>query len=717
MVASTDWSAGRTSEQARKAFEAAAADGARLVALTSFGPPDAPLHNLIWARPNEPVEQRLELDVGLAALEATVRRHAAEGFYVAAVSMTGPAPSSVLALLFERAPPGGSEPELVRPAPFRDASGVFFLHRALAGRDGHATYVRSIACAGAPEDDRGTGLMVTAVLWPQPDVHIASAVHLDEVAPGERWQSSSSVAVVESVARPVVALPVEGGKWVLSLWHDTTLAPWPSPDPLAPGPRAIVDESFGVPISDVLSRIEARADEDLGPVAIGVHGDLDRCSALIVHGDVRAPIPLRRQLTWREAGGATSPSSDHPLDAWMRRKMSEIGARHAQLVVMRGSRTPWARAYTFAEPGYPSLTLDGAMRLGSVSKPVTAMALMRHLVAEGPDLLDESIFGAELLDLPVPAGVELPSVSLRELLTHRAGLHSFQSLRPDDPNNPVSEDRVAAALGKPDLAPDAGDLRAALAHFDLHEVFGHEPPGLAESEYANEGYVLVGELVGKRLVNRFDGYARAMTDLFLQTALPDAVDDVQSRGVLLGLGPEAARARRESPAHPSSPTWCEERSTSTREEPGLVLPPYRDNGRFLGGAAGLCVPLTWIARLVHVEGGKHRWADERMRLGFQRGPAGYWTTTDDRGRRTCRVMRLHHNGRIEGGSALLVHQAPLDAASGSEAIPSETITAVVAFNQLGPLYFEPDGTTLLRLLKELERDPDYRTRDALGTAS
>jgi len=720
-------SLGCTSQQALRAFTDRASSGWRLTSLSSFGTSAAPLHNMLWARTAQPVEQRLDVDVGLAALDDILRRRAEEGLFVASVGMTSATASPVLALLFESAPSSGLEPRFLSPASFCDRAGVFFLHRALAGQAGHALYVRSVACAGVPSNDRGTGLLIAAVLWPQPNVRIASAVHLDAVAPNEGWQSIPSVAVLESAGRPVVALPLDRGKWVVSLWHDTQLTQWPTPNPFAAGSRSIVDQSLGVSFADVLAQVESRSAKRLQPVGVGVSGDAAQCDALVIYGDADGPIPRERHFSWSEsyalserrvdqaeqpAGSTGAASSTHPLDDWMRRKMSDIGARHGQLVITRGGKTPWARAYTFAEPGYPIATLDDAMRLGSVSKSLTTIPLMREILAEGGDLLDDDIFGDSLLAIAAPEDGALPRVSLRDLLTHRAGLRSYESLMPDDPHNPISEDRVAAMLEKADRAPEAGDLRAALQHVDIQTVFGHAPPALAQSEYANEGYVLLGEIVGKRIKNRYGGFAEVMTDLFSEVGAPSVSDDLPARGVMMGRGQAEAHARRESPAHPSSPTWCEDRFGRSDPRP-LVLASYGDNGPFLGGAAGLCVPLVWVARLMRAQGVSRfsepgGWTDERMQLGFQQGPAGYWTSVDGDEKRTSRVVRLHHNGRIEGGCALLVHQAPLDGTPECAAM-----TILVAFNQLGPLEFEPDGQRLLALLKSLEEDPDFALRDVL----
>src|SRR5262249_2764123 len=160
------------------------------------------------------------------------------------VGMAGRAERPVLAFVLERDPACTSPPKFVPPRPFRDEDGTFFIVRAAGDEGREGGYLRSIAAAGAPRDASGAGLMVAGIWAQQPDVRIGWAVHLDEVA-GGAWRDRSEPRTLETVARPVMAIPIAGAasaRWVLSLWHDRLLEPWPSPDPFARTRRFACDE-------------------------------------------------------------------------------------------------------------------------------------------------------------------------------------------------------------------------------------------------------------------------------------------------------------------------------------------------------------------------------------------------------------------------------------------------------------------------------------------
>lgn len=191
-------------------------------------------------------------------------------------------------------------------------------------------------------------------------------------------------------------------------------------------------------------------------------------------------------------------------------------------------------------------------------------------------------------------------------------------------------------------------------------------------------------------------------------------------------------ARRESPAHPIHPTWTIDRFEDAREP--LTLTPYACNGPFLGAAAGLCVPLVWVARVL-ARLGPHRdqvslWKPmdaeralspaapgSRGAHGVYVGGSGWWTFHS-----ATRVggapvpepyRRIHHNGRLDGCAALLVHQMRILPAGASHANVQGpgTLSLVMATNQLGPLYDEPHARQLFDILRDLEGSAGWDEED------
>jgi len=535
------------------------------------------------------------------------------------------------------------------------------------------------------------------------------------------------------VARPVQLQVLGAGatRLVLSLWHDTRMKPWPSPDPLAAVTPACVDE--GIAVARLAETLATRVGvERRALLSVSALGGAE-AERILLFGerDREAPLPRRRAgldvvLAIGDAGAITTadapdapaaePSGEatHPLDAWMWNHMAMTGSRHAQLVVVRGLALVHAAAYTLAEEGYPVASLHDAMRVGSVTKLVTALATLAAVFGSSGDASSSEVDldRRALQVMGVDAASRAPrlsSVTLRHLLAHDAGLPSFPELRPDDPANPLSDAGVARAAGREDHARPGDLVQAVLAALD-DGILTRAPGGAgAALAYSNEGYVWLGELVGLLHAGDPAGFERALRDLVWRPAQVEP----GSRGALGARDPAASRARGESPPHPLTPTW--RRVTRDDGTTDVALTTRADNLPFLGGAAGLVVPLLWLARLGRalvdpaVQVAPFR-AGDRERLaapvapgtrrghGVFLGDTAWWTY---RGREglpvSTRVVRMHHNGRVDGGTSLLVQQTPLDPADLDAAL-----TIVVAENQLGALYEKPHGRELLAILRNLE---------------
>jgi CubicO group peptidase (beta-lactamase class C family) len=569
-------------------------------------------------------------------------------------------------------------------------------------------------------------------------------VHLDAVdAADASWRDRWEPRTLETIARPVLAIPIAsstGGRWVLSLWHDRILEPWPAPDPFAHALRFTADEVLGsAALADAVAG--RRAGEDRRVIALGAgqgpegtrfvalygspgtEATLDRRFVAVAPGD-EAPPSVALDATARSGLEAVAPA--HPLDRWALQHMRETGARHGQLAIVRGRRLAFARAYTYAEAGYPVARLDDALRLGSVSKALTAAALLAAIDRRGLDSgVDARVVGPELLGFTEGEGPpRLAAVTLRQLLTHDAGLRTVADVRPDHPENPLSEQRLGALLGAEGTPAGPGWLARGLARARDDEVFARAPGGAqaARLKYSNEGFILLGEILARLELGSADAYEAAIARALL---VPSGVDPGE-RGCLLGAGRTRARSRREAPAHPVSPTWARKRFAGDDLDEGpLVLAPYADKGPFLGGAAGWCVPLVWLARVLAALGPRSDGASlwQRRQAGLAATPAapgahhghgvylgepGWWTFRPSGGGAplTVRVMRIHHNGRLDGGAALLVHQMPVEARD-----DGLTLSVVAAFNVLGPLYEDPHGQELLALVQKLEGSPGWDTED------
>ena len=158
--------------------------------------------------------------------------------------------------------------------------------------------------------------------------------------------------------------------------------------------------------------------------------------------------------------------------------MRTTGTRAASVSVTRQDRLAYSRSFTWAEPSYPLTTVASMFRIASMSKPLTAMAVLR-LVEEGLINLDAAIIPALAL-APPPGRTVVPqatTITVRQLLAHSSGLgdvpDAYQVVQAYGTMLPARERQVAGlALSTP-----------------LNFM-----PGTAKG-YSNAGYLVLGLLI------------------------------------------------------------------------------------------------------------------------------------------------------------------------------------------------------------------------------
>lgn len=109
------------------------------------------------------------------------------------------------------------------------------------------------------------------------------------------------------------------------------------------------------------------------------------------------------------------------------KRMAELHVPGVSVAVLHHGTIEWAKGYGVRQTGGEPVTPDTLFQAGSISKPVAAMAALR-LVEQGKLSLDTDI-NTELTSWKLPPSAAAPgaTVTLRELLTHSAGLtvHGF----------------------------------------------------------------------------------------------------------------------------------------------------------------------------------------------------------------------------------------------------------------------------------------------------
>jgi CubicO group peptidase (beta-lactamase class C family) len=116
-------------------------------------------------------------------------------------------------------------------------------------------------------------------------------------------------------------------------------------------------------------------------------------------------------------------------------RMVALHVPGVSIAVIHDGRIEWARGFGVARIGGSPVTPDTLFQAASISKPVAAMAVLR-LVQSGKLSLDNDVNDyLKTWKLPANSFTERTKVTIRELLTHTAGLtvHGFAGYASDAP--------------------------------------------------------------------------------------------------------------------------------------------------------------------------------------------------------------------------------------------------------------------------------------------
>jgi CubicO group peptidase (beta-lactamase class C family) len=149
----------------------------------------------------------------------------------------------------------------------------------------------------------------------------------------------------------------------------------------------------------------------------------------------QAPVDLEQRI--QHIQGAILPSvitkGKPPATASLADRMAALHVPGVSVAVIHDGKIEWARGFGVTRVGGPAVTPDTLFQAASISKPVTAMAVL-HLAEAGKLDLDADV-NQYLKRWKVPANTftEKTKVTLRELLTHTAGMtvHGFPGYASD----------------------------------------------------------------------------------------------------------------------------------------------------------------------------------------------------------------------------------------------------------------------------------------------
>jgi CubicO group peptidase (beta-lactamase class C family) len=185
-----------------------------------------------------------------------------------------------------------------------------------------------------------------------------------------------------------------------------------------------------------------------------------------------------------------------PIDDVMKNILGTYAIPGAVVGIVRDGELVFIRGYGYSDPARQTVVeLDSQFRIASISKPITAMAILK-LVEQGLLSLDDKAF--QILPPAVPvADQRVYDITIRNLLEHKGGWD-----RDGTGYDPMFRDNeVAQSVGKP-LPIQCPDI--------IQHMMGRRldfDPG-AKSAYSNFGYCVLGEVIESRSRVRYDEYIR-----------------------------------------------------------------------------------------------------------------------------------------------------------------------------------------------------------------
>jgi CubicO group peptidase (beta-lactamase class C family) len=107
----------------------------------------------------------------------------------------------------------------------------------------------------------------------------------------------------------------------------------------------------------------------------------------------------------------------------LQQRMAALHVPGISIAVVHNGNIDWAKGYGVAWVGGPAVTTETLFQAASISKPVTALAVL-HLVDSGKIALDHEV-NSYLKDWKIPEtpATAASKVTVTELLNHTAGIH------------------------------------------------------------------------------------------------------------------------------------------------------------------------------------------------------------------------------------------------------------------------------------------------------
>ncbi|MFG1863368.1 serine hydrolase domain-containing protein [Microbispora bryophytorum] len=195
--------------------------------------------------------------------------------------------------------------------------------------------------------------------------------------------------------------------------------------------------------------------------------------------------------TWTITG--QSAPALQPFDDTLKSFMQARAIPYASLAVVCQGRLVLARGYNWTENTSPQAGPTSLFRLASMSKPVTATAIMK-LVQDGSLSLSAQV--APMLGLSTAADSDLGDVTVLHLLQHVGGWDSDRSF------DPMFRDLAIRDGLQVPLPVTQANIMDYTSQFELDD-----DPG-THYAYSNYGYMLLGKVIEEVTGLPYDTYVR-----------------------------------------------------------------------------------------------------------------------------------------------------------------------------------------------------------------
>lgn len=176
---------------------------------------------------------------------------------------------------------------------------------------------------------------------------------------------------------------------------------------------------------------------------------------------------------------------DHEIIGFMKQWQLPAGS----IAIIKDGRLVYARAFGESDNGVPA-SPDNLYRIASLSKPITAMGILK-LVQEEQLSLDDHVFGANgILNDPEFSNIKddrVKDISIKHLLKHTAGWNRNTSSEGDPMFNPI---RIARQM----KVPPPADPNTIIQYLLTKKL--DFTPGSSFS-YSNVGYSILGRVIEK----------------------------------------------------------------------------------------------------------------------------------------------------------------------------------------------------------------------------